>query len=504
MFAVLYMADFQLQAALRLEPEMRSRPVALLEERPGPPVVFQLTEAARRAGVEAGLTATQAMARCGGVALKTRARAQEETVTALLLQCAHCFSPNIEATAEGVCTLDWKGLAVEGEMEEWAARWAERVFEALERLQLEASIGVAETPFLAWQAARRAGLGLRTLSSSSRPFLWVQDAEKFVAALPLEALEPEAGVREILEVWGVATVGEFVALGKENIAQRLGSEGMELFDAATSRQQRPLKLARPGETFEERMDFEPPVESLEPLLFVLRRFVEELARRLEAVYRVTAELKLQLGLACGARYERAFVIPAPTGQVETLFRILQTHLENVRTDSPIAWLGLSALPGRAAQDQLGLFEAALRDPNQFHETLGRLRALLGGERVGTPRLERTHRPDSFRMELEGIMVRRAAEERDHAGGDPPTGPALRRFRPPLPATVETRRRHPALLRSAVFTGPIAQSRGPWRLSGNWWDRESWSREEWDVQTGDGGLWRLAREKEQWVVEGIFD
>jgi protein ImuB len=463
--------------------------VALLEDAPAKAVVWQMTEAARQAGVGRGLTATQATARCRDVVIKTRARAQEQTVTALLLQCAACFSPAVEATAEGVCTLDLKGLPVAGELE----KWAQTIIDSLARLQLRARVGAAATPQLAGLAAQRA-----------RPFLLARNAEEFIAALPLEALEPDAETLEILEMWGIRTVGGFLALGKENLAERLGPEAVELFERASSRRARPLHLAVPAETFEEGMDFEPPVETLEPLLFVLRRFVGQLARRLEMVYQVAAELDLRLGLSSGAVCRRLFVIPAPTREVETLFRILQTHLENVRTDAPIVSLRLCAKPGRAARHQFGLFEAALRDPNQFHETLARLSALLGSQRVGTPRLEETHRPDSFRMELEGLSAPSADEPAADAGHEPPTGPALRRFRPPLPATVEMRSEQPALLRSAPFTGPIARVRGPWRVSGHWWDAQAWAREEWDAQTHQGELFRLARQGEQWFVDGIFD
>jgi protein ImuB len=246
------------------------------------------------------------------------------------------------------------------------------------------------------------------------------------------------------------------------------------------------------------------VESLQPLLFVLRRFIEQLARRLEMLYLVAADLQLRLGLASGETYERLFVIPGPTREVETLFRALQTHLENVRTDSPICSLRLGAKPGRTANYQFGLFNAALRDPAQFHQTLARLTALLGTHRVGTPRLEETHRRDSFRMDLEGITTTRDQEPGATQNQEPSMGLALRRFRPPLPATVEMRAEKPALLRSATFTGPIAAVRGPWRLSGQWWDREAWARDEWDVQTRHGELLRLARQEEQWSVDGIFD
>jgi protein ImuB len=486
MVAVIHIPDFALQAALRPEPELLSRPVALLDDAPGKAAVLQMTAAAREAGVCRGQTSTQAKARCGNVIIKSRSRAAEETATAMLLQCAYGASPAIESTAEGVCTLDLKGLPAADES------WAINILDALAQLRLRAQIGIAETPRLAWMAAKEA-----------RPFLFVQEAEAFVAALPLNALEPPANILEILEMWGIRTVGSFLALGKENLAQRLGPEAVELFELATSRRVRPLNRVVPAETFDEAMDFEPPVESLEPLLFVLRRFVEQLSRRLEMLYLVAADLHLRLGLASGQTYERLFVIPAPTREVETLFRALQTHLENVRTDSPISALRLGARPGRAANYQFGLFNAALRDPTQFHQTLARLTALLGTERVGTPRLEESHRPDAFRMDLEGITTPRD-DEPAAQNQEPPLGLALRRFRPALPAAVETRAEKPALLRSAAFTGPIADVRGPWRTSGHWWDRAAWGRDEWDVQTRRGELLRLARLEDQWVVEGIFD
>ena len=89
---------------------------------------------------------------------------------------------------------------------------------------------------------------------------------------------------------------------------------------------------------------------------------------------------------------------APTSNVETLFRMLHTHLETLRTEHPIVALELSAMPGRAINHQFGLFESVLRDPNHFHETLARLTALVGAERIGTPVNEESYKPDAFRME----------------------------------------------------------------------------------------------------------
>ena len=81
-----------------------------------------------------------------------------------------------------------------------------------------------------------------------------------------------------------------------------------------------------------------------------------------------------------------------------LFRMLQTHLENFRSEHPIVAVALSAQPIKPAGEQFGLFETTLRNPHQLSETLARLAALLGSDRIGTPVLEETHRPDAFRIQ----------------------------------------------------------------------------------------------------------
>jgi protein ImuB len=126
--------------------------------------------------------------------------------------------------------------------------------------------------------------------------------------------------------------------------------------------------------------------------------VEQLVLRLNAIYRVPAEITLRLGLSNDDEHIRVFKVPSPTANPDTLFRMLHTHLESVTTQHAIVRVQLSAEPTRPVRQQFGLFETALRDPNQFAETLARLVALVGHDRVGTAVLETTHRPDAFRLQ----------------------------------------------------------------------------------------------------------
>src|SRR5439155_224849 len=84
--------------------------------------------------------------------------------------------------------------------------------------------------------------------------------------------------------------------------------------------------------------------------------------------------------------------------VHTLGQLAALPRDDLAARLGVRAIELEAQPSRSVRQQFGLFETALRDPMQLHETLARLVGLLGADRVGTPVLEETHRPDAFRME----------------------------------------------------------------------------------------------------------
>ncbi len=331
----------------------------------------------------------------------------------------------------------------------------------------------------------------------------------------------------ILHKWGIHTLGQLAALDKEQLGARLGPEAIRMWERANGRSNRLLKLIRPPESFQESFEFEREIETAEPLLFMLRRFLEQLAVRLAAIYLVAKELTLRITFANSRQdepavagkqsYERVFKIPQPTNDVDLLFRMLQTHLENFRSEHPIVAVALSAEPIKPAGEQFGLFETTLRNPHQLSETLARLTALLGGDRIGTPVLEETHRPDAFRMQPFSWQLNSAA---DNGGRNSATlgsqrearrssplhilCPALRRFRPAVSASVLQDEDTPSHVRSAEMSGKIIDERGPYFLSGNWWDEKSWARAEWDLQLQNGELVRAHERDGVWKIDGVYD
>jgi protein ImuB len=348
--------------------------------------------------------------------------------------------------------------------------------------------------------------------------------------------EAEIGqILTILHKWGIQTLGQLAALDKEQLAARLGPEAIHMWERANGQSTRVLKLVRPPESFQESFEFENEIETTEPLLFMLRRFVEQLALRLDAIYLAAKELTLEItfanrtqdrtqdgwvrrrnGSAVTPRkqiYQRVFKIPQPTNDVDLLFRMLQTHLENFKSEYPIVAVALSAQPIKPAREQFGLFETTLRNPHQLSETLARFMAFLGADRVGTPVLEETHRPDAFRIEPFSWGAGEfpvSKGESPHSGSDSHalrtthTTPALRRFRPAASASVLMDGDKPAHVRSLEFRGNVIAHRGPYFISGNWWDEKSWERAEWDLQLKNGELVRAHESEGRWQVDGIYD
>src|ERR1043166_2333236 len=92
MFTTIYLPNFYLQAAVRHQPELREKPVALIEEHERKPIVIQLNQAAENAGIRKGMTPSQALARSLRVVIKIRARAQEKSIQEILLHQAFTLS----------------------------------------------------------------------------------------------------------------------------------------------------------------------------------------------------------------------------------------------------------------------------------------------------------------------------------------------------------------------------------------------------------------------------
>lgn len=170
MFATIYLPNFYLQAAVRHQPELQAEPVALIDDQVAKASIIQLNTAAEELGVRCGMAPSQGLARCLRLVVKARARAQEQLLDEIMLQFSLTLAPYVEATAPGVCTIEFTD-------DRDLHRKVTRVIEQLAQTELTARAGIAQTPDTSLLAAHLA-----------RPVLQVGDVDTFLASLPIETL----------------------------------------------------------------------------------------------------------------------------------------------------------------------------------------------------------------------------------------------------------------------------------------------------------------------------
>ncbi|MBZ5679960.1 MAG: DNA polymerase Y family protein [Acidobacteriia bacterium] len=546
-FACIYVPNFPVAAILRVEPELHARAVAILEGKPPLEKVWAVNKKARSMGIAPGATKAQAEL-CAELALRRRSPLQESATHAALLDCAQSFSPCVEDTACDTALLDLSGMeTLLGPLPEIARA----IYCQAADLGLEANVATAANPDAAVLAAR-GFFGVTVIPSG-------KEAD-CLASLPVEVLfadtlegeeKKEAGrLLETLDRWGVHDLRALAVLPEIALSERLAQRGLHLQQLARGAASRTLVPIEEPLTFEEAVELEHPVILLEPLAFLLNRLLEQLCARLSSRALATQELRLTLELenrtgidqefenfgipsesdtspdeiqSGSARqyfvssrlgkFSRTLRLPLPMLDVKLFLKLLQLDLNAHPPGAPIVKILLAAESDRPRSAQGGLFLPPSPEPEWLELTLARIAGMIGENRAGALELLNTHHPDGFRMQRftaapQGSPSRNKAEPTEEKS----IVTALRRFRPALRATVTLGSGQPTRVvcsKKKEVQGEVLWKAGPWRSSGDWWEKEAWSRDEWDIalQSGEAvTLYRLVHDLlgGGWFVEGTYD
>ena len=405
---------------------------------------------------------------------------------ALLVECARHFSPRIEETSSDTVLFDVRGLrALVGD--------AHQIARAIEnRAGLPVDIAIAADPDAAILAAR--GIrGITVIAPGSEAAV--------LARLPLNLLPGSSEMADLLDAWGIRTLGEFAALPPLGVAARLGPEGSYLQQLARGRAGRQLRPIEDLLLFEEELELDDPVELLEPLAFILARLLNDLCARLTSRALATDEIRAILTLENAPKHRCTLRLPVPISDPKTLLKLLQLELSARSPGAPLQKLRIELNPVKPRIQQYGLFIPRSPEPAKLEVTLSRLSNLLGAENVGTPELLDTHRPDSFRMARFS-----AATYKMDISPRPIEVLTLRRYRPPQMAQVRLQDDAPAHIATPIFRSKVIACAGPWRSSGDWWKQDPWDHSEWDIAVTGGALYRVHEDLRRglWYLEGNYD
>jgi protein ImuB len=552
MFACIFVPNFLVAAVFRAEPELRARAVAIFEGKPPLEKVFAVNENAGRMGIAPGMTKAQAEL-CPELTLRSRSALQESVAHAALLDCAQSFSPRVEDAAPDTALVDLEGMeSLFGTLPEIARA----LFCRAAALGLDGNVAVASNPDAAMLAARGfSGVTMiphgkegESLGSLPVEVLFLRGSEEDKDERHKDEQKESARLLTTLERWGIRNLRALAALPEVALSERLGQEGLRLQQLARGAASRTLVPVESPVVFEEAVELEYPIMLLEPLAFLLNRLLEQICARLASRALSTQELRLTLELqnlsgvdpqldTCGipsesdefhsvqsqtsaqhfvsgrqSKFCRTLRLPLPMLDPKLFLKLLQLDLNAHPPGAPITKIHLAAEPARPRSAQGGLFLPPSPEPEKLELTLARIASLVGEARVGSLELLDTHRAEAFRIsrfvpgEVPGTSRQKSATE------EKSVVTALRRFRPAIRAAVTLENGELVRVvcsKKKEVQGNVLWKAGPWRSSGDWWEREAWARDEWDIalQTEETvALYRLMHDLlgGGWFVEGTYD
>lgn len=482
-YAALHFQDFALSCLLARDEVPSNQPAALLStgEREKSHLIAT-NRAARAFSLQPGLPTIRALARCPELLLLDPDPATEDSTRLETLAFVESLTPDFELTTPEVFLLDLSTILIASTSE-----WITHTLDRSSVLDLPLQIGLGATPDLAH---------LSSLSPDpSHPLSLELATPSLVRTFPLPHLE-------VLQLWGLKTLHDLADLPRQGLAERLGPELARLHDIIHGKHHRLLTLHRPLNHYRTQHQFEPPVDNHEPLLFIAKRLLQTLCNRLKHHQRAAAEIHLTLGFDNGAAHTRHFSLPEPTLTPDTLLSTLHTHLDRFTAPAPILEFHLELLPTLPHHAQHQLFQRGLKDPNQFADTLKRLSGIVGPSQLGIPQILDSHRPDHFQLHPVTPDFQLPVGSTSH----PPTFLPLNRQRPPIAINVASEKRgrflHPLALLTGPHQGPIRKTRGPFPLSGSWWD-ENWQQAQWDVELKNILLQLTFTPPKKWTLTGIY-
>jgi protein ImuB len=541
LFACAHAAEFPAQALLRLRPDLRAKPVVVLEGQPPKEAVCALNRHARLRGAAPGMTRLE-IENLGGFALLARSIAGEAAARAVFLECAAQFSPRLEEASRGeTCPKAKIGTAcAPGTARAFVLDIAgtERLFGPPERLARRLRAALAAAGFRASVAVSANYHAARMKAAASRGIAVVPTGAEAAALekLPLTNLDLDQDQENTFALWGVRTLGELAQAPEAELVTRLGAEARVWRGLARGEAEHTFQPIEPALSLEEFCEFETPVEQIDALLFIGARMIDCLAARAEARALSLALLTVNMKMENGRTHRRVLRPALPSTDRKFLLKLLHLEIGAHPPEAAVVALTLAAEAGRPGKVQLGLFVPQMPEPSRLDITLARLKAMVGEDRVGAPALEDTHRSGNFRMErfltsvetTSSARVIRGVRRSPSPSPSPPSSVveaapacmALRRVRPPAPVRVELfptlspengeRMGYPAAFRDAENRFEVAAAYGPWRSSGCWWSGESWDDEEWDVlataQDGASVACLLVHDRlrNAWRFEAFYD
>ena len=353
-----------------------------------------------------------------------------------------------------------------------------RIKDGIEHLGYTVAMGIAPT----LEAA-----ALLTTHPDILPILNKADIRRVVGALPLAGLAIGDKAIDQLNTTGLRTVEDLLGVPADALARRFGEDLPNYLQRLLGERADVRRRHRAPAIYRRRVGFMEGIESVDGLLFPLRRILQEFAGYLRgrdvAVQHLAITLLHRASSSTMESKETVLrlVTSAPQRNAAHLFALLKEKLERTAISDAVMAIQLSA--GEFVEPritQADFFDDPHSENDNWSALLDKLRARLGADVIRRLGLSDDHRPEKAWCVL-------ADEKSTAITADLPDRP-LWFLSSPQPII-----NLPQLLGT------------PERIEAGWWSGQDSSRDYYLARTEEGAHWWLFRESEtrRWYLQGLW-
>jgi Nucleotidyltransferase/DNA polymerase involved in DNA repair len=406
---VLWCPDWPIRALVRAERVAEGAPVAVIDRGE----VFACSAAARRDGVRRGLRLREAQARCASLIVQPYDPVIDGRAFEPVLVEIEQAIPGVQPMRPGICTIAARGPSRYYGGERAAA--AALLGVAAQCGIPDARVGLADGPFAAEQAARRAGVsggtrgqggtrghggtrggihdplgavdGIHDSGGDAKGLLVVEPggSAAFLKPIGVEVFGDAAFVT-LLKRLGLATLGDLADLDAAALLDRFGALGARAHALASGWDGTAVIPRAPQQILERSVEFEPGLDRVDQVTFGFRAAADDFVAGLTKARLVCTSITVTVESSSGALSERVWLHPRWFTAFDVIDRV-RWQLQGADAierglDSPVVRVTVSP----QSVDAVGNHEDGLwggGPDERIHHAFSRVQSMLGHDAVMT-------------------------------------------------------------------------------------------------------------------------
>ena len=367
------------------------------------------------------------------------------------------------------------------------AQIAGKIYEELMAKGIDANVAVADNAQTA------------ILYAQSKPGITVIE-EGVHQSLPLETLGIDQDTLNVFRTLGLENTADLKRLPEKELVARYGPEFRKVIDLINQNGVHILTPNLKEKHVSWKYDLDFPVADFERLIFILGHGLGKILEETAYFGFSSEQIDIALKLDDKTTSDYSIKLSFPTMDKAFWLKLINLRIGNNPPPCEIISIRLVCHFARQRAIERGLFSATRPEPESLLLTVDKIKNIVGAANVGVPVLVDQRLPEAFALDAEKLPAGR--EQKERSGAKPVL--ALTYFHPPLAADVSIFKGRLMYLKTHYFAGKVIEYGGTWKESSQWWTRRLWERMEWDVELEDNRLYRLAMNKSEWFVTGVYD